>query len=86
MEENKQAKKTITGIVVSNQMTGSIVIKTERRVAHPLYGKMMRRDSKCMADDPNNSCEIGDLVLVEECRPISKNKRWRLREILEKHA
>ena len=76
----------MVGIVVSDKMTNSIVVKTERLVRHKLYGKMIRRHKKFMADDPNNSCGIGDRVLIEECRPLSKNKRWRLREVVEKAA
>lgn len=84
--ETKRNKKTRIGIVVSNKMTNSIVVDTERRVSHSLYGKMIRVNKKFMADDPNNECNIGDKVLIEECRPISKNKRWRLRKILERTA
>ncbi len=86
MTEIKKARKTLTGVVVSNKMTNSIVVLTQRIVRHKLYGKMMRLHKKYMADDPQNSCAIGDQVLIEECKPLSKNKRWRLRAIIEKAA
>ncbi len=83
VETNKK-KRSITGVVVSAKMDKSVVVQTERLVRHKLYGKFMRRHVKFMADDPENNCKIGDLVMIEECRPLSKNKRWRLREILER--
>jgi len=84
--ENKRNKRTLVGVVVSTSMDKSVVIRTERLVPHKLYGKFMRRHVKYMADDPENSCSVGDRVMIEECRPLSKNKRWRLREIVEKAA
>ena len=86
MEKIEKIKKTRVGIVVSNKMTNSIVVDTQRRVSHKLYGKMVSLNKKFMADDPQNECNIGDKVLIEECRPLSKNKRWRLRQIVEKTA
>lgn len=83
VETNKK-KRSLTGVVVSTKMDNSIVIRTEQLVKHKLYGKFMRRHVKYMADDPENACGIGDMVMIEECRPLSKNKRWRLREILER--
>jgi len=83
VETNKK-KRSMTGVVVSAKMDKSVVVQTERLVRHKLYGKFMRRHVKFMADDPENNCKIGDLVMIEECRPLSKNKRWRLREILER--
>lgn len=77
-------KKTRVGLVVSNKMDKSIVVQSTSIAPHKLYGKYIRRQSKCMAHDPENSCNVGDRVLVEECRPLSRNKRWRLRAILEK--
>jgi len=82
-EKNKN-QKTRVGVVVSNKMDKSIVVRTERIIRHQLYGKTLRRHVKYMADDQQNLCNIGDRVLIEECRPLSKNKRWRLREIVEK--
>lgn len=83
MGESKNTK-TRVGTVVSNMMDKSVVVECERIVRHQTYGKFIRRKNKFMADDPQNSCSIGDRVLIEECRPLSKRKRWRLREILEK--
>ncbi|NOX24655.1 MAG: 30S ribosomal protein S17 [Deltaproteobacteria bacterium] len=82
MEDKKKVRKTLTGVVVSAKMTNSISVKTERIVRHKLYGKRIRLHKKYMVDDPANTCSIGDKVLIEECRPLSKNKRWRLREVL----
>jgi len=73
-------------VVVSDKMESTIVVRTERIVRHKLYGKMIRRHTKYLAHDPDNSCKIGDKVVIEECRPLSKRKRWRLREIAEKAA
>jgi small subunit ribosomal protein S17 len=84
MTDNRKARKTLAGVVVSDKMTNSIVVQTERIVQHKLYGKRMRRHKKYMADDPANTCSNGDKVLIEECRPLSKNKRWRLREVVLK--
>jgi small subunit ribosomal protein S17 len=64
-------------------MDKSIVIQVDRRIRHKFYGKFIRKSVKYMADDPNNVCKIGDVVLIEECRPLSKNKRWRLRSVVE---
>lgn len=77
-------KKTQDGVVVSNKMQKSIVVQATRFTPHKLYGKFIRRHVKFMADDPENACNVGDRVLIEECRPLSRNKRWRLREILQK--
>ena len=84
MTEVKKSKKTRSGIVVSAKMDKTVVVLTERIMRHKLYGKYMRRHVKYLADDPENSCAIGDRILIEECRPLSKRKRWRLLEILEK--
>jgi small subunit ribosomal protein S17 len=84
MVEKKAHKKTRIGIVISDKMDKSIVIRTERLVRHKLYGKFIRRQEKYMADDPESMCSIGDRVMIEECRPLSKNKRWRVRKIVEK--
>lgn len=84
MIDQIKKRRTLAGVVVSDKMTSSIVIVTARLVPHKLYGKMIRRHKKYMADDPQNSCVVGDQVIIEECRPLSKNKRWRLREIVKK--
>jgi len=84
MSEKKTSRKTRIGLVVSNKMDKSAVVQTEDLVRHKLYGKYIRRRVKFMAHDPENQCSIGDKVLIEECRPLSKRKRWRVREIVEK--
>ena len=84
MDTVKKAKKTRVGSVISNKMDKSIVVLVEQLVRHKFYGKFIRRRVKFMADDPDNSCNIGDLVMIEECRPLSKMKRWRVRTIVER--
>ena len=81
-----QVKKTRRGLVVSNAMDKSVVIVVERKVPHKLYGKYVRQKVKYMANDALNLCQVGDLVLIEECRPLSRKKRWLVRSILEKVA
>ena len=83
MSETKIARKTKIGSVVSDKMDKSVVVQVDRRVRHKLYGKFMRKRVKYMADDPKNICKVGDVVLIEECRPLSKNKRWRVRSVVE---
>ncbi len=82
MSETKKNKKKRTGTVVSNRMEKSIVVRVERTVRHKLYGKYIKKSVKYLADDPDNLCNIGDVVLIEECRPLSKKKRWRLRDVI----
>lgn len=84
MNEQTQAAPTLSGRVVSSKMNKSITVTVERQVAHPLYGKFIRRRSKLHAHDENNECHEGDLVLIQECRPMSKTKSWRLVRVLEK--
>jgi small subunit ribosomal protein S17 len=83
MSDTKLARKTKIGSVVSNKMDKSVVVRVDRRIRHKLYGKYIRKSKKYMADDPNNVCNIGDVVLIEECRPLSKNKRWRVHSVVE---
>ncbi len=71
-------------MVVSNKMDKSIVVTVERKVKHPIYGKFVKKTTKFMAHDEKNECGIGDTVLIMETRPMSKNKNWRLVEILER--
>ena len=71
-------KRILRGVVVSDTGDKSIVVRVERRVRHPVYKKIIRRSSKVMAHDPENSCKEGDLVKIQECRPLSKDKRWEL--------
>ncbi|MBT9777133.1 30S ribosomal protein S17 [Clostridium sp. MCC353] len=82
MERN--LRKTRTGKVVSNKMDKTIVVSIEDHVKHPLYGKIVKRSIKLKAHDEKNECAIGDTVKVMETRPLSKDKRWRLVEIIEK--
>lgn len=76
--------RTLEGRVTSSAMDKTVTVLIERRVKHPLYGKFMRRSTKIHAHDEANSCHEGDLVRVEQCRPLSKTKSWRLLEIIEK--
>lgn len=80
----RNARKVRVGRVVSNKMTKSIVVAVDRKVKHPIYGKFMNKTTKFVAHDENNDCNIGDTVRIMETRPISKLKRWRLVEILER--
>jgi len=82
MERN--LRKERIGVVVSNMMEKSIVVAIKRKVKHPLYGKFVNRTKKLMAHDEENTCNIGDTVRVMETRPLSKSKRWRLVEIIER--
>jgi len=70
--------------VVSNKMDKSVVVSVERKVKHPIYGKFVKKTTKFMAHDEKNECGIGDTVLIMETRPLSKNKNWRLVQILER--
>jgi small subunit ribosomal protein S17 len=82
--ETRNLRKERIGVVVSNKMEKSIVVQVERREKHPKYGKFVKRTSKFSAHDEKNECAIGDTVLIAETRPLSKNKCWRLVEIIEK--
>ena len=82
--EERANRKTRRGYVVSDKMDKTITVEVEDRVKHPLYGKVIRRTSKVKAHDEGNTAGIGDLVLINETRPLSATKRWRLVEILEK--
>ncbi|MCD6179984.1 MAG: 30S ribosomal protein S17 [Bacteroidales bacterium] len=82
MERN--LRKERIGLVVSNKMEKSITVVIERKEKHPIYGKFLKRTKKFIAHDENNDCNIGDTVKITETRPLSKNKRWRLVEILER--
>ena len=82
MERN--LRKVRTGKVTSNKMDKTIVVVIEEHVKHPLYGKVVKRTYKLKAHDENNECNIGDTVRVMETRPLSKDKRWRLVEVVEK--
>lgn len=82
--ENRKLRKERTGLVVSDKMDKSITIEVERKVKHPIYGKFVKKTSKFIAHDEKNDCNIGDTVRVMETRPLSKNKCWRLVEIIER--
>jgi len=77
-------KKVMVGVVTSTSMEKSITINVVRRLRHPIYGKFVKRSKKFMAHDEKNECTVGDTVKITESRPLSKKKRWRLVEILEK--
>lgn len=85
-EQTAKVERSITGQVVSNKMDKTIVIKGESKVKHPLYGKFVRRSTKYHAHDENNECNIGDTVVIKECRPLSKSKCWTLIKVLSKNA
>ncbi|MBL7905402.1 MAG: 30S ribosomal protein S17 [Bacteroidales bacterium] len=82
--ETRNLRKERIGVVVSNKMQKSIVVQVERREKHPKYGKFVKKTSKFAAHDENNDCNIGDTVRISETRPLSKNKCWRLVEIIER--
>lgn len=82
--EIRNLRKEKVGLVVSNKMKKSIVVEVERRIKHPIYGKFVKKTSTFMAHDEKNDCNIGDTVRIMETRPLSKNKCWRLVEILER--
>ena len=84
MSEVRGNRKTRVGIVVSDKMDKTIVVAIKTRVKHRLYGKILNRTTKLKAHDENNTCSVGDVVKVMETRPLSREKRWRLVEIVEK--
>ena len=84
MSEQEKLVRTLTGKVVSDKMNKSIVVKIERRVKHPVYGKYVSKSSKLKAHDENNECKIGDTVTIAESRPLSKTKSWALVKIEER--
>jgi small subunit ribosomal protein S17 len=80
----RNLRKERVGIIVSDKMDKSIVVAVERKVKHPMYGKFVKKTSKFVAHDEKNECKMGDTVRIEETRPLSKTKNWRLVEILER--
>jgi small subunit ribosomal protein S17 len=82
--ETRNRRKVREGLVVSDKMDKTVVVVVEDRVKHPLYGKVLRRNSRLKAHDENNACGVGDRVLLMETRPLSATKRWRVVEILER--
>jgi len=84
-EQSKtKAARTVSGRVLSNKMQKTITVAVERRMQHPLYGKFITKRTKVHAHDENRECQEGDLVQIEECRPLSKTKAWRLVKVLER--
>ena len=84
METTSKIRRTLVGQVASNRMEKTISVIIERRVEHPLYRKYVRKSTKLLAHDEKNECGEGDTVAIEECKPISKKKSWRLQKVLEK--
>ncbi len=84
METTRKLRKERTGLVVSDKMDKSIVVIVERKVKHPMYGKFVKKTTKFIAHDEKNECNSGDTVRIMETRPLSKNKCWRLVEIIER--
>lgn len=84
MTTTQDIKRTQTGRVVSNKMDKSVTVLVERQIKHALYGKYIKRSTKLLAHDEENSCGEGDTVVIAECRPLSKSKSWRVIEILER--
>lgn len=82
--EQKKSQRSLTGRVVSDKMDKTITVLIERRVTHPLVGKIITRSRKYLAHDEKNECHEGDLVTIEECRPISKTKAWRVAKLVQK--
>jgi small subunit ribosomal protein S17 len=80
----RNLRKTRTGLVTSNKMDKTITVAIERKVKHPIYGKFVKKTTKFHAHDEKNECSIGDTVRIMETRPLSKSKRWRLVEVVEK--
>ena len=84
MDDTRNFRKVRTGKVISNKMQKSIVVAVEYKIKHPMYGKYVKQTSTFMAHDENSDCGIGDTVKIMETRPLSKRKRWRLVEVIEK--
>ena len=84
MSSENKVRRTLVGRVVSDKMDKTITVLVERKVKHPLYGKFVRRSSKVHAHDEKNECVAGDVVVVEQCRPLSKNKSWRFVKLVER--
>lgn len=83
---DRGSRKTQIGVVVSDKMEKTVVVRVERMVKHSVYSKYIRRSVKYKAHDADNSCAVGDRVLIVETRPMSKDKRWKVRQIIEKSA
>lgn len=86
MSDQASANRTMQGRVVSDKTHQMVTVQIERKVKHPLYGKFVRRSTKIHAHDENNECKSGDIVVVEQCRPISKLKQWRFVKLVERQG
>lgn len=84
MSEQAKNTRTVTGRVISDKMDKTVTVLVERKVPHPIYGKYVKRSTKLHAHDESNECKMGDTVSIEECRPLSKSKSWRLVKVLER--
>ena len=84
METTRKTRRERVGVVVSSSMEKSVVIAVKTKIKHPIYGKFVNKTSKFMAHDEENTCNVGDTVKITETRPLSKSKRWRLVEIIER--
>ena len=84
MSEENKVQRTVVGRVVSDKMDKTVTVLLERKVKHALYGKYIKRSTKVKAHDEDNNCAEGDTVRIEECRPLSKSKSWRVVEVLER--
>ena len=82
----RHLRKTKTGIVISDKMDKTVVVRVDKLIKHPVYKKYIKRRVTCKVHDEQNNCAIGDKVLIVETRPLSCDKRWRVREIIEKHV
>ncbi len=84
MDNEKKVRRSLIGTVVSDKADKTVIVSVVRRYKHPVYGKFVNKKKKFMAHDPGNTCHIGDRILIEESRPLSKRKRWIVRDIIEK--
>ena len=84
MNDQASSNRTLQGRVVSDKMDKTITVVVDRFVKHPLYGKFVRKSTRVHAHDENNECQIGDVVVVEQCRPLSKTKKWRFTKLIER--
>lgn len=84
MSESTKINRTLTGRVVSDKMDKTVTVLIERRITHPVYGKVVTRSKKYHAHDETNECHEGDVVQIEECRPLSRTKAWRVTKVVEK--
>ena len=82
MSEERKERRAQQGVVVSSKMDKTVVVKLERTTRHGLYGKVLKRASRCKAHDEQNACNLGDVVKMEECRPLSREKHWRVVEVV----